>query len=164
MSDPDSESGIEVDVDGRRFTLSTIDANDIDRLHSLDRLCFKPGRAFTRGYFLLLFLYHHAFGWALKDDKGELAAFILLTVQRNRGNVSTIDVHPDFRRLGLGTRLMNLAEANLREMGLKKYTLQVEVDNEAAIKLYQKLGFSISRTLPGYYEDEKDAYLMEKPL
>jgi ribosomal-protein-alanine N-acetyltransferase len=164
MSDPDSEGGIEVNVDGRRFTLRTIDANDIDRLHSLDRLCFKPGRAFTRGYFSLLFLYHNAFGWALEDDKGELAAFILITVQRNRGNVSTIDVHPDFRRLGLGTRLMNLAEANLREMGLKKYTLQVEVDNEAAIKLYQKLGFSISRTLPGYYEDEKDAYLMEKPL
>jgi ribosomal-protein-alanine N-acetyltransferase len=164
MSDPDSKESIEVNLDGRKLALRALSVSDIERLHRLDLICFTPERAFTQGYFSILFLYNNAFGWALEDERGEMAAFILVTIQRNRGNISTIDVHPDFRRLGLGQRLMSLAEENLRQMGMKKCTLQVAVDNNSAIKLYEKLGYKITRTLPGYYEDKQDAYLMEKSL
>ena len=164
MRPGNSAERMEVNVGGTGFVLRTIDVADIDKLHELDRICFPPGRAFTTGYFSLLFLYHRAFGWALEDNKGGIAAFILLTTQRNRGNISTIDVRPGFRRLGLATRLIRLAEETLRQMGLKKCTLQVEADNKAAIRLYTKLGYNITRTLPRYYEGKKDGYLMEKPL
>ncbi|HUX06004.1 MAG TPA: N-acetyltransferase [Acidobacteriota bacterium] len=164
MRPANSMERMKVAVSGESFVLRPIEIGDIDALHALDCICFPPDRAFTPGYFSLLFLYHRAFGWALEDPEAELAAFILLTIQRNRGNISTIDVHPRFRRLGLGTRLIGLAEETLRQMGVRKCALQVEVDNEAAIELYKKLGYSTTRLLPGYYDGKKDGYLMEKPL
>ena len=40
--------------------------------------------------------------------------------------------------------------------------LEVGVQNEAAIRFYHKLGYTVQRLLPNYYKDGSDAYLMEK--
>ena len=152
----------EVTIDGDRFFLRAVNIDDIEAMRRLDLLCFPPERAFTEGYFLLLFLYHYAFGWGLEDEQGELAAFILLTIREEEGNVATIDVHPGFRRRGIASRLLRMAEGALAEMGVRKCTLQVETGNESAIALYRKLGYRIVRLLPRYYQGEEDGYLMEK--
>ncbi len=136
---------------------------DIDRLHELDLLCFPEERAFTTGYFLLLFLYHRAFGWGLEKE-GLIEAFVLLTTHRQSGNISTLDVHPRYRRHGIGSRLMMLAEMALKEMGMKKCTLQVAASNTEAIRLYDKLGYKRVRILHRYYAGKEDGYLMEKGL
>ena len=46
----------------------------------------------------------------------------------------------------------------------KQCFLEVRVTNEAAISLYKKLGFEVTRTLNGYYSDGEDAYVMTKRL
>ncbi|MEM2816343.1 MAG: hypothetical protein QXY34_04090 [Candidatus Bathyarchaeia archaeon] len=38
--------------------------------------------------------------------------------------------------------------------------LEVRVSNKIAQKLYEKLGFKIVETIPGYYSDGEDAYYM----
>ena len=160
-----------VTIGGEEYLLRRAGAEDAERLHQLDMLCFPSGRAFTEGYFMLLFLYHRAFGWILERAGGErqgpasappIVAFILLTSQRQKCNVSTIDVHPDCRRRGLATRLFRLAEQEMEEKGVAKCTLQVAVSNTAAIRLYHQLGFRKARTLHGYYGGREDGYLMEK--
>ena len=73
-------------------------------------------------------------------------------------NLAVAESH---RRRGIATRLM----ARLFEMtsgdGRRGYTLEVRVSNEAAIKLYESLGFKARGVRRGYYTDNReDALIM----
>jgi [ribosomal protein S18]-alanine N-acetyltransferase len=151
-----------LEVRGRTYTVRPLDYRHVDELHDMDVLCFPPGRAFTTGYFILLFFYDNAFGWGLEED-GKLTAFILVTLKRHNANIATIDVHPHHRRRGLGEALMKLAETKLRDRGVRSISLQVGTENEGAQELYNRQGFTRVRTLKNYYIDG-DAYLMRKRL
>ena len=68
-------------------------------------------------------------------------------------------VREDFRRLGIGTRLLEQTIREAREMGLERIELEVFASNTAAIKLYEKAGFVVEgvkknrRKLDGEYDD-----------
>ena len=68
-------------------------------------------------------------------------------------------VRKDFRRLGIGTRLLERTIAEARVVGLERVELEVFASNTAAIKLYQKAGFSVEgvkvkgRKFAGEYDD-----------
>lgn len=44
---------------------------------------------------------------------------------------------------GVGQQLLNFAEQKAKESGFSKLSLTVVQDNDAALKLYQKMGFEI---------------------
>ncbi len=72
-----------------------------------------------------------------------------------------IMIAPDHRGRGLGSRLMNAILDALD--GLKKACfLTVDPKNSAAIRLYQKRGFVIARTLRDYYGAAKDRHIMTR--
>jgi GNAT superfamily N-acetyltransferase len=53
-----------------------------------------------------------------------------------------LEVHPDHRGQGTGTKLLEAAERRLRMLGFGKVALAVEVDNERAIQLYRRFGYA----------------------
>ena len=162
MKPSEKQENKKIKLGNHEFSMRPIGYRDTEALHQLDSLCFPPERAFTEGYFLLLFFYEDAFGWMLEEDD-RLAAFILLTQKRQRMNIATIDVHPDYRRRGIGTKLMELAEEHARAMNTKTLTLQVETTNTPAIRLYHRFGFEKDRILSNYYVNA-DAWQMHKKL
>ena len=76
-------------------------------------------------------------------------------------HVTTVAVHPDLRRQGVGLRLVvRLLEA-AQERGMECSTLEVRASNEPAILLYEKLGFVRAGLRKRYYPDNKeDATIM----
>jgi ribosomal protein S18 acetylase RimI-like enzyme len=73
----------------------------------------------------------------------------MIGVQRTSSNVAEmrrLRVHTDFRRLGIGTRLMERAISFCHEHGYLKVVLDVRIEREPAIKLFEKFGFALSRT------------------
>ena len=52
-----------------------------------------------------------------------------------------LDVGPDFRRGGVGTALVRAVEAIASGRGLDEVNLEVAIDNEDAIRLYERLGY-----------------------
>ena len=76
----------------------------------------------------------------------------------HRGRLG-MGVHKDFRRRGIGTRLIDEATSRAKEMGLERVQLEVFASNTPAIKLYEKLGFVVegvkkkARKLDGVYDD-----------
>ena len=54
--------------------------------------------------------------------------------------VHELDTHPDFRRQGVGTAILNEAFALAEELGLVEVWLGADEDNEPAHSLYRKLG------------------------
>ena len=52
-------------------------------------------------------------------------------------------VVPDFRRQGLGGRLMRQTLDAARDFGLRRIELTVRESNTVAIELYRKFGFAV---------------------
>ena len=92
-----------------------------------------------------------------------IAGFAVAQPIRKIGRILTLDIVPEARRFGLGSRLMQDCEKRLRAAGCQQVFLETAVNNEAALGLYHKLGYEIIRTLPLYYPTHAlDAYLMGK--
>lgn len=69
-----------------------------------------------------------------------LIATIMVGYDGHRGWVYYLAVHPDHRRKGLGKRMMEAAEAWLRERGAPKIQLMVRSANADVIAFYEALG------------------------
>lgn len=52
-----------------------------------------------------------------------------------------LQVHPELRRSGVGTALVNAVEEHLVELGRERVALAVRTDNPAAAGLYRSLGY-----------------------
>jgi [ribosomal protein S18]-alanine N-acetyltransferase len=81
-----------------------------------------------------------------------------------KGHVVSIAVLPETRRKGVAQALINRAMEGMQYYKAKQCFLEVRVTNEAAISLYKKLGFEVTRTINGYYSDGEDAYVMTKRI
>lgn len=69
-----------------------------------------------------------------------LIATVMVGFDGHRGWVYYLAVDPDRRREGLGKRMMDAAEAWLRERGAPKIQLMVRSDNAETIAFYEALG------------------------
>ena len=69
--------------------------------------------------------------------------------QRHKAHVVGVYVAPDWRRSGLAPALLGRLIAEARMAGLRALTLSVTVGNEAARRLYRRLGFVTYGTEPG---------------
>jgi ribosomal protein S18 acetylase RimI-like enzyme len=73
-------------------------------------------------------------------DGDALIASVMTGFDGHRGWVYYLAVAPDRRREGLGRRLMDAAEAWLRDRGAPKIQLMVRTTNEEALGFYEALG------------------------
>uniref|UniRef100_A0A8C5KUI8 N-alpha-acetyltransferase 20 n=1 Tax=Jaculus jaculus TaxID=51337 RepID=A0A8C5KUI8_JACJA len=85
------------------------------------------------------------------------------------GHVTALSVAPEFRRLGLAAKLMELLEEISERKGGFFVDLFVRVSNQVAVNMYKQLGYSVYRTVIEYYsasngEPDEDAYDMRKAL
>lgn len=56
--------------------------------------------------------------------------------------INALEIDKDYRRRGLATMLIAAAESEARRQGFSMIGLGVEISNEPAKKLYEKLGYS----------------------
>ena len=69
--------------------------------------------------------------------------------QRHKAHVVGVYVAPDWRRSGLAPALLDRLITEARVAGLRMLTLSVTAGNEAARRLYRRLGFVTYGTEPG---------------
>jgi [ribosomal protein S18]-alanine N-acetyltransferase len=96
---------------------------------------------------------------------GRVVGYIGMWVIFDEAHIMNVAVHPEFRRMGIGSVLINKIIETSRLLNLKSMTLEVKKSNYAAIDLYRCFGFIEAGVRKGYYEDtNEDAIIMWKTL
>jgi len=100
---------------------------------------------------------------AVDGERDELVGYLIISRYVDAWHVMNIAVAPAHRRKGIARALMErLFEITARD-ARRGYTLEVRVSNDAAIRLYEALGFRARGIRRGYYTDNReDALIMWK--
>jgi ribosomal-protein-alanine N-acetyltransferase len=157
------------------FSLREARITDFDTLWRIDQACFPPGIAYSRlelgvymkrkGALTLLAETIRAKTKSFAGQPSTVLGFVIVQVEAgNTGHVITVDIVEKFRRSGVGSRLLATAESRLTQAGCAKVRLETMATNAAAIRFYEKHGYTAERTEPGYYSNGSDALLMVKSL
>ena len=76
------------------------------------------------------------------EEHGQIVGVILTGNDGRRGYIYHTAVHPQYRRQGIATQLVETALQALQRAGINKASLVVFADNEAGNRFWQKMGFS----------------------
>lgn len=135
---------------------------DLEPVLKLERATFGPG-AFRREMFLELA--RRSSGLLLVAERGRtVAGYVAAFKSGARAEIVSIAVARRQRRSGIGALLLKQALRELARRGVRKAELMVRVDNLAAIRFYQRLGFHRAGRVAGYYEDGSDGLRMRRAL
>lgn len=81
----------------------------------------------------------------------------------DEGHITNVAVHPEFRRNGIGAKLIEGLILIARKENIERMTLEVRKSNIPARELYLKFGFKVEGIRKGYYADNgEDAIIMWK--
>lgn len=112
-------------------------------------------RRWSDGEFQNLLLQAGVFGFVVRQTNAffskPMGGFVLAREAAGEAEILTIAVTEKFGRQGLGWRLMQAALREAAARGAETMFLEVEAANEAAVRLYRKLGFGKVGERPAYY-------------
>ncbi len=135
---------------------------DVSRIHRIERKCFGR-RAFSKAHIIWVLNNPTADTYLYYDDKRPVAT-IMLNREGDVARVVSIGVLLEYRRSGIGAKLMMMAEKLMGEQGVNVMKLEVSVNNNGAIAFYRRLGYDFDGILKGYYSWGEDAHVMRKGI
>ena len=101
--------------------------------------------------------------WLVAVDGDRVAGYVGSQTVCDETDMMNVAVTVDYRRQGLGEKLVLALEEELKAMGSQCLTLEVRDSNTPARTLYEKLGFQQIGLRKNYYRNPKeDAYILRK--
>jgi ribosomal-protein-alanine N-acetyltransferase len=148
-------------IDVREIVIEQIhDERDLDDVSALEAAAFT--NPWTREM-LAGELARNPFArvYVLRLPGARVAAFCACWLVVDELHINTIAVAEAHRRQGLALALMRHILTAVSGEGVKRVTLEVRRSNEAAQRLYAKLGFVHAGVRPGYYtQPDEDALIL----
>lgn len=133
---------------------------DLPRIIEIERLSF-PSPWTLASFERELTLPFSRIMVALPAESNVIAGFLCRWLIADECHILNVAVHPDSRRMGIGSVLISeaISEARSKEAGV--VTLEVRRSNLAARQLYRKFEFEERRLRRHYYGPGEDAIIME---
>jgi ribosomal-protein-alanine N-acetyltransferase len=129
--------------------------DDISDIYKVEVACFKQPWSLESIYTDLC-ENEFSFYIVAEEEGVKIAGYCGIHIIVDEGHIMNVAVMPEFRKHGIGRGLL---ETMFMQKCLPFYTLEVRESNDAAIRLYDKLGFTVFGKRPKYYGDE-DALIM----
>jgi ribosomal-protein-alanine N-acetyltransferase len=143
-----------------KFIIRRMTVEDVPVVAQLDRMSFS------------LSWPEHTFYYEVKDNTAarcfvaetedkQIVGMVVSWVILDELHIATLAVHPDYRRQGIGRRILTEALQDGVQAGTRYALLEVRAGNEAAQNLYREFGFKTVGLRSKYYKDNgEDAVLM----
>lgn len=156
---PSSEgagSGAEEEASVGRITVAPMTDRDVPGVAEVDADCF-PTHWDVQSYRNELENRAARYMVARYDDF--VVGFGGMWLVGDEAHITMLGVRRQYRRRGIGAKLLASLLLEARRLGVQRATLEVRESNAAAIALYESFGFEVKGVRPNYYETE-DAKIM----
>ncbi|MBK5113261.1 MAG: GNAT family N-acetyltransferase [Candidatus Heimdallarchaeota archaeon] len=142
---------------------------DIESVQNINRKCLPEN--YPRFFFTDIYdKFPEGFNVAQIEENGEIAGYGMTRLEKGlsnfgfgickKGHIISIAVLPSYRRMGIAIKLMAAASDAMRIRDVKEVYLEVRESNQAAINLYQNLGYIPHKISKRYYSDGESALIM----
>ncbi len=142
----------------KHIRIVPMNADHLEELERLERICFS--RPWSKRMLGEELENQCAAFLVAEDENGTVLGYAGLLVMLDEGYITNVAVFPEYRRLGVAAKIievyMNFAAAN----NLAFLTLEVRPSNEAAIALYRRFGFEEVGRRKNYYDLPKEDALI----
>lgn len=138
-------------------------------LYAVEELCFEPPFRFSRAFMRQLVESLSSATW-IAEENSQLAGFAIVEwaeepeSSAQAAYIQTVEVAPGHRGRGIGSELMRLSEDSARAAGATAIWLHVDVENSAAIHLYEGRGYARKGREEHYYARHRAAFVFAKRL
>ena len=140
---------------------------DFASLYAIEAVCFRPPLRFGRGMMRQLIESPTSATWVAEED-GTMLGFAVVewTAEENHNTayIATLEVLPEQRRRGIAAELLRRLEESAASAGAELIWLHVDVENEAAIRLYRAAGYEQKGRHEHYYARYRAAEVYMKGL
>ncbi len=146
---------------GVSFRIREAEPADLKEIYSIEKRSFSD--PWTPSQILFEIVYRYSKGFVIEIE-GRVVAFIFAMIVSDEAHIGDFAVDPDFRRRGLGEKLLRYFLDFAKERGVKRVVLEVRKSNLPARGLYEKCGFREVGVRKRYYKNGEDAIVMERVL
>ena len=134
---------------------------DIEEVVLIEKLCFSL--PWTRDSFLNELHSNKHAHYHIIRQKDRIVGYAGLWKVLDEGHITNIAVHPETRRMGVGSKLLEHIVKFSVEQEIFSLTLEVRKSNIPALELYKKFEFKEAGIRKAYYSDNnEDAVIMWK--
>ncbi len=151
-----------------KFSLRQFDMKDLESVIEINRTCLPENYA---SFFFMDTFQNCPSAFRVAQVGTQTVGYIMCRIEHGfsdikrlkfvrKGHIISIAVIPEYRRASIASELVKQALNALQEMKADECYLEVREANETAIKLYEKLKFSLARRVPHYYADGAEALVM----
>ncbi len=145
----------------KSINITELKGEYIDEITRLDGLCFEDNWSYalfekelsSKSSYCLV---------AIKDKR--VIGFITVSTVLDEADITKIAVHPDCRRQGIASYLLDMFFLYCREHGINIINLELRESNSSALMLYKLKGFEIVGERKEYYNNSETAILMTRIL
>lgn len=140
-------------------TIRRMEKSDVDDVVKLEALSYGEHHWSKESFYNELSnnLAHY---YCAVDEEDNLLAYTGCWHIFEEAHITTLSVHPDFRKLGIAQKLIFQMIDDCYKNKIKYITLEVRESNVPAISLYEKNGFKSIGTRKGYYQDNNENALI----
>jgi [ribosomal protein S18]-alanine N-acetyltransferase len=150
---------------------------DFAALYAVEELCFAQPFRFSRALMRKLIANPNSATWiaetmiaenGIAEENSELAGFAIVdwaTVPKGTvAYIQTIEVNPVSRHQGIARELLRLSEVSALVVGATAIWLHVDVENAAAMHLYEGRGYARKGREEHFYARNRAAFIYAKSL
>lgn len=95
-----------------------------------------------------------------QPNQKKILSFAVVWVILDEAHIGTIAILPEFQKIGIGQKFLAFICLQLLKENIQKMFLEVRKSNLSAIKLYEKLGFTLDGERKHYYSDNGESALL----
>ena len=135
------------------------DANDIDAIADLEKICFAV--PWSRDSIRQELTENKVAFYVIAELDGQVIGYAGMWLIVDEGHITNVAVIPEHRGKNIASAIIAVMIEFTEAQGIKRFTLEVRSSNEAAKALYRKFDFKEEGLRKGYYQDNgEDAVIM----
>lgn len=132
---------------------------DVDIIYEIETLCFPD--PWSRKSLLFELEENPRAFYVVAEYGADVVGYAGLWWIEDEGHITNVAVRPGFRNRKIGEGILRTLIEHTVSEGIRHHTLEVRRNNDAAICLYEKMGFTVEGIRPKYYKfDDEDALIM----